>query len=755
MLANTKKYTVGRSPQCDLSLPEDISVSREHAYIYRSSSGVRVEDKKSKYGVFINDGIDTNTEIPKDTQVDLQAGNIVRFGRMGNTFRLEKIDINVCTSSMQAQDIEKLAKQLKIINGTLQSVWDTNVTHLVMTNVTVTVKVLQSLAHGIPIISPAYFDAFLKCASEKQSKLPDVNDYIPVIVEPFIIKEPKMMEVHLDRQRLFQNKTFVFMLKRHMDKFAPIITLAAGKCVNIEQDKVGKSLLKKTQYIPVQYSPSANSQCSSDIEAIVSYIQSIDRRLISETEIGLAIIHRATDRFCNPDRKLTSTFEPASVNTDEIVRNVLIEDTPNPTNPTIPNPPARNSIIVPESVDLSGTEQREPNNNLRNDEAIDSDKPSTSSTSVSTRRSTRSSAKNVADDWISVVNEVLDAPKKAPTPKKNTKRKHTHEKEDQPDAAPEESEQQPENSLKKQKTHDDSKSQGESSSAHFIAPLPPQSPSAHNFSGFISTQSRKRKATQEQQQQTSTPTPTPESSKMTRKRALRMLTADSDEEQDDNNGKAFNFSRKSKRSKVTSKTTQQTRTQNRNDASDNDDDDDDDGGFNFTQRKSRKTQAKQKCTQQSANEIDIVDAAAVEEYLRPFQQSVNRSFNRTMTPIEIIPTPKVDADWISLKMKKELNLDESHSIPSQPSSSVRIKEEKLEEWELTDEEKKRQWIKSMANVFEVRKVELNTTRRSVVDETDSAASNFGTSSLNSTKNFKKFVKVYLFKDFILLLNKLQ
>ncbi|XP_055307367.1 nibrin-like, partial [Sitodiplosis mosellana] len=198
LLNNARKYTVGRVPHCDLRLTDDISVSREHAVIHRSSSGVRVEDTGSKYGVFVNDGIDTNTEIAKNTAIDLQIGNIVRFGRLENTFRLENVVINACTSSMQPDETDKLSKHLKILDD--------------------------------------YFEAYIECATAQQ-EAPNVNKFVPTIVEPYIIKESKMMEVHLERQRLFQNKTFVFMVKRHMEKFEPIIRQAAGKCINMEEDK--------------------------------------------------------------------------------------------------------------------------------------------------------------------------------------------------------------------------------------------------------------------------------------------------------------------------------------------------------------------------------------------------------------------------------------------------------------------------------------------------------------------------------------
>lgn len=285
-MTNTKKYTVGRVQTSDLILSEDVSVSRDHAVIHRSSSGVRIEDNSSKYGTFINTGIDTNRGIESKTPVELQVGNIVRFGRMENIFRLEKIPLNVCTSTMSPEDIEKLRKQLKLIDGELHQEWSTQCTHLVMPNVTVTIKVLQSLAYGVPIVSPDYFDKYNESVEKHATDLPDVKGFVPRITEPYIIKEPGIMEVHLDRQRLFKNKTFVFMTEKHMLKFDSIIQLAGGKAVNLEKDQVKRSFLLKTEYIPVRFQPTTNTQCSSTIEGVMQFIESKDRRLINESEIG-------------------------------------------------------------------------------------------------------------------------------------------------------------------------------------------------------------------------------------------------------------------------------------------------------------------------------------------------------------------------------------------------------------------------------------------------------------------------------------
>lgn len=129
------KHTVGR--QGDLTIVDDTSVSRKHVTIYRSSSGVQIEDDESSYGTFLNDGIIQKKAIKPKTRVDMQVEAIVRFGRMKNEYRLENIEVKVCTSTLPPAAMLKLQKQLKVIDGVLLNNWSTECTHLVMPSVAV------------------------------------------------------------------------------------------------------------------------------------------------------------------------------------------------------------------------------------------------------------------------------------------------------------------------------------------------------------------------------------------------------------------------------------------------------------------------------------------------------------------------------------------------------------------------------------------------------------------------------------------
>lgn len=117
----------------------------------------------------------------------------------------------------------------------------------------------------------------------------------------------------------------------------------------------------------------------------------------------------------------------------------------------------------------------------------------------------------------------------------------------------------------------------------------------------------------------------------------------------------------------------------------------------------------------------------------------------TFIPLNIPSAQIISAEWISIKMKNELNLDESKGESTSTTQlPFKIKEEKLDESEMTDEQKKRKYIKSMQNAFEVRTIDVNQIRQMNNYETDSFYRNTNDTSFNKSKNFKTFVKVIFY-----------
>lgn len=74
------KTTIGRSPASDVFL-DDITVSREHAVVYNDGSSVRVEDRASLNGTYVNH--------ERVERIDLADGDEIVIGKFKLTYQHE------------------------------------------------------------------------------------------------------------------------------------------------------------------------------------------------------------------------------------------------------------------------------------------------------------------------------------------------------------------------------------------------------------------------------------------------------------------------------------------------------------------------------------------------------------------------------------------------------------------------------------------------------------------------------------------
>lgn len=197
-----------------------------------------------------------------------------------------------------------------------------------------------------------YWREYIKCAKNNES-LSNVEDFMPELKEEYLINNPSLLRANSQRRRLFKDKTFLFMTQKRMKRFEKIIHLAGGKCLSLDKT-VGfrKTDLLKTQYIPVRYSTSTQSQGSQVITNITSLIITNGRRLIAEDEIGLAIFHSTIEQFCNPDKHIASNFEVSTVDLTDDAE--TMRETPTTNNFT------ENPVYIPESIDLTDETNSEP-----------------------------------------------------------------------------------------------------------------------------------------------------------------------------------------------------------------------------------------------------------------------------------------------------------------------------------------------------------------------------------------------------------
>lgn len=222
----------------------------------------------------------------------------IRFGRLENIWRLDKLEVSSLSSMLTLNEKKTLKKDMDTINGTLLSEWSDKCTHLTVCTITITPKVLQALSGTVPVVTPDFWTSFI-AAAHAGSDLPNTSDFVPPIAEPFLSGNFRFT-VNVDRRRLFVKHEFVFMLTKHMERFESIIRMSGGRCCSMDKKRVQKSSLIKPGVCVVHYNPSTQSQTSQDIATICEHLRSKGHRTIPDCEIGLALLHCSTVKFCNP-----------------------------------------------------------------------------------------------------------------------------------------------------------------------------------------------------------------------------------------------------------------------------------------------------------------------------------------------------------------------------------------------------------------------------------------------------------------------
>lgn len=301
------KYTVGRRQDNQdqpniISLIGDKSVSREHAiFDLDADDQLHVEDLSSRYGTFYFSKNGSIEQLPVREKKLLSCGDVLRFGALNNIWKINQISFGTCTSTCKLTN-ETLA-MLKRMHVSMFPQWTDDCTHLTMSCITLTLKVLSALVAARPIVKPEFWkDCYL--ALQSNCELPKPQDYLPSVQEPTLNQQTANFLVDPLRKRVFLDKTFFFFTKSQMDKYKSIIESASGTTDLLRFSKMKQSQLCSPNSIIVQ---SMNEELSQDTQTIkvafdkiVQHLNKNNCRVIPEAEIGLAILSNSLRKFCNP-----------------------------------------------------------------------------------------------------------------------------------------------------------------------------------------------------------------------------------------------------------------------------------------------------------------------------------------------------------------------------------------------------------------------------------------------------------------------
>ncbi|XP_070822387.1 nibrin [Chaetodon trifascialis] len=353
-LLPSKEYVVGRK-SCDILLSNDQSISRAHAHLTAADQTLTLKDT-SKYGTFVN-----SQRLTENTPVTLKSGDNVTFGVFESKFSVVHQKPVVCSSCMDSDGKASLSQALLAVGGKLVNSWSQDCTHLVMPSAKVTIKTICALLCCRPIVKPEFFSELSRAAQQKLPP-PKAESFTPELDEPCLSKEKVNLGAVPVRKQLFTGKTFIFLTAKQLKRLSAAVSFGDGRCQLLEEGSLPRDLLESPQSCVIDSTtgssqallPSSSTEWAKSVKNIV---QRKGLRVITESEIGLAVIHASCELYCNPSCPVPDSESEPKVNpripSASLSQSVAVDETVLPA-------ASQNITAYAVNTELSqGTERRE------------------------------------------------------------------------------------------------------------------------------------------------------------------------------------------------------------------------------------------------------------------------------------------------------------------------------------------------------------------------------------------------------------
>lgn len=304
---------------CDVKLEGDPTISRRHAVIYvepREESDVLgncLINDCSKYGTFVTRNGEKRKLLVNEKFL-LKDNDVIQFGLKQTIFVVSSYAYVTVKSNLNKEDTEGLMDTMRLLGLKLTEKWDSSCTHLTVANdILFTTKVACTLAAAKPIVTIKYWEA-VSLAVEQSRALPDIESFLPTLKEEFLKASSRLFLPNEQRRTLFKGLSFVHFCGKQYFTYSSLITAAGGKsCVYPTNRPLTPRDLTAKNAIVVQQPANESSQSTqviaTDYPVIYRKLDAIQRRMISDTEIPLAILYHSTEMYCNPKFKFVALLK--------------------------------------------------------------------------------------------------------------------------------------------------------------------------------------------------------------------------------------------------------------------------------------------------------------------------------------------------------------------------------------------------------------------------------------------------------------
>ncbi|XP_025263603.1 uncharacterized protein LOC105250169 [Camponotus floridanus] len=351
ILPNQKK-SFGNSYQSDIKLKEDVRISEFHAEV--SVESTRESDTQykciisnlSKYEtIIIRDG--EEKRLSTNDKFILKSGDVMQFGQKYTFVALYHLFV-IVRSGLSDEDTKRLKDIVDYLGASLAETWDNSCTHLtVAKSVLFTTKLACALASAKSIVTITYWEA-VNIAIKDSKELPKIEDFLPQVKEEWLKVCSKLFLPNEKRKTLFKGLSFVHFCPKQYFAYVLLINAAGGKsCVYPTRRPLRPRDLTAKNAIVIQQPANDSSQLTQviavDYPVIYCKLQAVKRRMISDTEIPLAILYCSTTMYCNPKFDFATFVKLKTLSPSDTI---IIEDTQDVEN-AAKKPIERN--IIPET----------------------------------------------------------------------------------------------------------------------------------------------------------------------------------------------------------------------------------------------------------------------------------------------------------------------------------------------------------------------------------------------------------------------
>jgi hypothetical protein len=305
-----REMVVGRK-DCDILLSGDGSVSRRHATLCVSEGNpgvVTVTDCKSKFGTAVND-----KRMGASQKLELKRNDIVTFGQGApsthSRFRLVYEPLVFCCSAMSKPESVRLKQEAGSLGAEVVSSWTERCSHLVMTNITVTVKVVCALSSCKPVVSPDWVREAVRCR-RSSLPLPSPSAYQPQVVDSNLTScgedgQAVSFAPDYNRTALFKDRVFYFLSEKQLGRLRSCLEPAGAslRLVSSPQSTSLDSLVARDTVVlslDGDLVKQATPPEQKWIKQVYLFLKSHDVRAVQDSEIGFALLYTSTEEYCNP-----------------------------------------------------------------------------------------------------------------------------------------------------------------------------------------------------------------------------------------------------------------------------------------------------------------------------------------------------------------------------------------------------------------------------------------------------------------------